>query len=310
MERINGFINVDKMLKEIGVEHTNIDSLKNEIRINRIDKFFGLSLRLEFDYYGETYFYKCNEGGLLFPYSELVAEELAKDYGIPCVSYDLATLNGKNGVISKNYKKKNVNYISAEDILSNYFNKYHDGKCLNIDDYNNLDSIWTALDYRYKDSKNKIDITYHLMKQIVDVFLFDIITCQNDRHTRNWEIMEQDDNINISPLYDNERVLICSEEDATISMTINEIEDENLWETLKEFQHLSSNEFGNLIAKKLWIISEENLMSVFQRIEKKTNYPMPQEYKDFYLDGYKKHKERIEEIVYNKPIKKESSRKK
>lgn len=63
MERINGFINVDKMLKEIGVEHTNIDSLKNEIKINRIDKFFGLFLRLEFDYYGETYFYKCNEGG-------------------------------------------------------------------------------------------------------------------------------------------------------------------------------------------------------------------------------------------------------
>lgn len=146
------------------------------------------------------------------------------------------------------------------------------------------------------------------MSQIVDIFLFDIITCQPDRHTRNWEIMEKEDIINISPLYDNERILKYREEDAIISISISESEDENLWEALKKFQHLSSDEFNNLIEKRLWIISEENLMSVFERIEKKTNHSMPEKCKNFYLDGYKKHKEKIEEIVYNKSRKDESSR--
>lgn len=184
MERINGFIDVDKMLKQLGIEYTNIDSLKNESRINRINSFHNMFIHLEFDYNGETYFYKYNED--IPPYSELVAEELAKDYGLPCVSYDLATLNGIKGVISKSYKKSNVNYISANVLLSNTFDRFHDGKCLNIDEYNNLDSIWTALDYRYRDRENKVEITHHLMKQIVDIFLFDIITCQSDRSASNW----------------------------------------------------------------------------------------------------------------------------
>jgi len=291
MERINGYIRIDEMLKAGGgAKYIDLNA----------------SSHLEFNYKGETYFYKYNED--ILPYSELVAEELAKDYGLFCVSYDLASLNGIKGVISKNYKKKNANYILADDILSYCFNSYHNGKCLSIDEYNNLDSIWTALDYYYRDKKNKIAITHNLMSQIVDIFLFDIITCQPDRHTRNWEIMEKEDSINISPLYDNERILKYREEDAIISISISESEDENLWEALKKFQHLSSDEFNNLIEKRLWIISEENLMSVFERIEKKTNHSMPEKCKNFYLDGYKKHKEKIEEIVYNKSRKDESSR--
>ena len=243
MNRKNGFIDVNRILNSIGIEYTDIASLKNESRINNIETFFNTGIHLEFDYNGETYFYKYNEN--INPYNELVAEELAKDYGISCVSYDLATLNRVKGVISRNYQKKNVNYIFAKDILSDAFDGFNDGKCLNIDEYNNLDSIWAAIDYRYRGRKNKANITYHLMKQIVDIFLFDIIICQYDRHNYNWEIMEEGDNINISPLFDNERILEYREEDAFVSLSIDCVEDENLWESLEKFQQISSDEFSN-----------------------------------------------------------------
>ncbi len=45
------------------------------------------------------------------------------------------------------------------------------------------------------------------MKKIVDIYLFDIITCQSDRHSGNWQIIEFGDNIDICLLYDNECIL-------------------------------------------------------------------------------------------------------
>lgn len=305
IKRLNGFINVDELLKEIGIKDTSISSLKFESRIKRIGNFYDEYIHFSFDYNGENYFYKYNKGVLL--YNELVAEEIAKDFNIPCVSYDLAILNGFKGVISRNYKKNNVKYINALTLLENSFNGYYEID-LDLDKYNNLDSIWTFLDYCYKDRENKLDITHHLMKQIVNMFLFDILSCQYDRHLLNWEIMEEQDNINTSLLFDNERILKYTGDDATVSMSISEVEDENLWEALQKFQYLSSDEFSNLMSQKLWIISEENLIKIFERIEKKTKHFMPKEYKNFYLDRYKKHKEKLEEIIDNKSIKSESSR--
>ena len=51
------------------------------------------------------------------------------------------------------------------------------------------------------------------------------------------------------------------------------------------------------IKDKLWIISEENLYKIFARIEEKTKYPIPKEIKSFYLIYYRKHRERLEEVL-------------
>lgn len=70
-----------------------------------------------------------------------------------------------------------------------------------------------------------------------------------------------------------------------------------LYKSLESFQKVSNENYVDIIKNKLWVIGEENLNKVFERIEKKTGYPMLEERKEYYLNGYKKHRERLEEIL-------------
>lgn len=101
MTRTKGFIELDEMLQEIGVDTRVTRFIKESPKVNVIHDN-QMSLVFSFDYHGETYYYKFTNAKNSSPYNELVAEELAKDFGIPCVSYDLAVLGDiREGNISK-----------------------------------------------------------------------------------------------------------------------------------------------------------------------------------------------------------------
>ncbi len=291
MYREEGFINVDKMLHDIGVEDTDIMCLKYESSIKHLFMKNSGKFMIHFDYGGVNYFYKYNQNTI--PYNELIAAELAEDFGIDCVSYDLAVLNGKRGVISANYKKENAHYFSGSDLLYDVY----DDIDVDLEKYNNLGSIWEALEVKYETYSNKREIVYHLMQQIVNMFIFDIISCQYDRHSDNWEIVEDNDNINLAPIYDNEGILATSGKNSFVAMTMDENRHDILWKVLKKFQNISSEEFSNIIKEKLWIISEENLNRIFQRVEEKTGIEIPSVFKRYYLEEYQKHKNRLEKVL-------------
>ena len=298
MTRKEGFIEVDKMLEKIGVDTTDLDTILASPLVHII-KNNTTGIHFSFKYEGETYFYKHSfyiKNGLkivINPYNELVAQELTKDFDISCIDYDLAILNSNRGVLSKSYKQENIIYISGAELLQEFVNNAHGRR------YNTLENIWDALEYHYQNYPNKRDTIRNLMKQVVNIYLYDIITCQIDRHPKNWEIMEEDDNVNIAPLYDNSMILESKEENAVVSLGVDFIwaDYESLWKSIKQFQRVSSEEFTNIIKEKLWIISGENLNKVFDRTEKKTGYRMPDEEKKFYLNSYRKHKEKLEEIL-------------
>lgn len=292
MRHKEGFIDVDEMLQEIGVKTTSIDSILNNSRINKINcDDFGLLF--SFDYNNDTYFYKCNSFLLdssVIPYNELIAFELAKDFGLLCVNYDLAMVCSNKGVLSKNFQRDNFKYVSGKSIILDYYDcEYQD-----INLYNSLESLWNAFDYRYKDYHNKSEIVDKLMKKLVDIYIFDIITCQCDRRSTNWQVMESENQIDIAPLFDNERILVRTEEQAYVSLTMHKGNSENLWDSLKAFLEVSDPEYKNIITEKLWIISNENLESVFKNIENRINYFIPVYIKEYYLTLFQKHKELLE----------------
>ena len=71
-----------------------------------------------------------------------------------------------------------------------------------------------------------------------------------------------------------------------------------LIDELKLFLEVSSEEFRNLIKEKIWIISDENLNLIFEKIEKNTGYYMLDDEKNYYLERFKIHRKRLEtEIV-------------
>lgn len=295
MVRKEGFIDIDKIFEELGVDKENIGS--NQI-VRVIEKDYQ-KIVFSFDYQGETYYYKYDS--LTLPYSELVAAELANDYGISHVDYDLATYENSKGVISKDYKKENDKIIEGTVILSDFYEKY-DSADTYSEIHNNLEDIWDALEYRYRNHKNKQEIVKDLMKKIVDIFVFDIITCQSDRHSLNWGIIENEDNVDILPLFDNERILMTQGSGAMVSLTTDSDGFVSLFDNMKEFNHISSDEFNSLIKEKLSIVSEENLNSIFERISNKTEYPMPDSYKEYYLMQFKNHRRNIENILFEEEI--------
>lgn len=295
MTRKEGFIEVDKMLQEIGVNTVNINNITDDSRID-IKYFSETYFHFSFSYHNETYFYKYSNSNYVNPYNELVAEELAKDFDILCASYDLAILKSYKGVLSRSFEKQNTQYINGDDLFNQYIYETKNPA------FNNIEDIWDVLEYYCHDYINKKEIVQRLMGRIIDIYFFDILVCNCDRHCQNWKIMKWDNGIDIAPLYDNERILADYEEDNSGSVSMGMNLDycnnwENLLESLKHFQKVSSSEFTNIIKEKLWIISEENLYRVFERIERKTGYPIPQERKSFYLNSYKNHKKRLEEIL-------------
>lgn len=305
MTRKEGFIEVDKMLEEIGVNTSSLISILNDPQIRIVTSVSG-GIHFSFYYKGETYYYKHSvlfNGTLIDPYSELVAGELAEDFGISHVNYDLATIGFNKGVLSKNFKKKNNNYIIGSDVLGQkitYYDLDNNDNLVKESRFakNTLEDVWDKLEERYQNYNNKKEIVNHLMNQLVNIYIFDIITSQVDRHKENWQIIESDNSIDIEPIYDNERILVIKEDPiVALGVDFTYKPYEGLYNSIKHFQNISSSEFTDIIKDKLYIIEEENLNKVFDRIEKKTGYPMPQERKEFYLNGYKEHREKLGEIL-------------
>ena len=94
-----------------------IDLNSNKIKISRLN-FSKRILKLE--YLNKTYYYKIiNQVETL--YNELIAFEIAQDFKIDCVSYDIATYDETIAVISENFIKKDQKYISMEEIIKSIY---------------------------------------------------------------------------------------------------------------------------------------------------------------------------------------------
>ena len=294
MERINGFIDINKLLdlpkKEIyDVTELLKFLLKNNktviVRKRRMNSQFVFS----FDYEGETYYYKFDS--LANPYNELIFSFIAADLGIDSLKYDIAKLGVYEGVLSKNFKVPGVKYISGGKLLQ----KFHGNK--DYGDYNNLEDIWADLEEYYQDKPNMLEIVSKLMEKLGRIFIFDLLVGQEDRHPNNWGIVEYPDgNVDLQINLDNARGLIDHPMMVRIQLPMSRdkmyVED-----MVSKFQNISSEEFSSLLPNFLWAISEENILKIFARIESMTQCPMPADIKRDYLLKFQIYYDYYEEIL-------------
>lgn len=295
INRNKGFINIDEILELPPV--TNFEELieilknNNKVTIKNISISNGnTQLVFSFKYQETEYFYKYDcprEPFKISPYNELIAGEIADDLQIPHVDYDLAIIGGFEGLISKNFQQENVRYISGKDFLTK---NRPLGKIENIANLNNLEEIWIALENHYNQNPKYQSTISEVMRKIVNMFIFDIITGQVDRGDSNWWLMEYPDGkLDLQPLFDNIRILVLHHRLATerypevtkILLTINQETGRFCEDNLEEFLKVSDKEFSQILFNSLWTISPENLQKIFARIENKTGYPMPNKLKQF-----------------------------
>lgn len=281
MERKDGFIDVSKILEEIGVNASNFENVYNSTKLRHFST--SASLFIVFPYKGKEYYYKESE--FFSPYSEVIISELLKDFNINHVNYDLACIADHKGLLSKSFRKKNACYLPGYKLLGNYTGE---SDIYMIEEYNSLENLWMAIYEQYKDP----EITKKLVDQIIDLYIFDIIICNHDRHSFNFEIEEYKGEVNLAPIYDNERFLMSDY--TSLNVDDNKL---NIYDNLEYFINISSSEYLDRIKDKLWIISEDNIKKAYNSIEKRIGASIPTEIKEGYLEKFNKHRERLEEII-------------
>jgi hypothetical protein len=124
-------------------------------------------------------------------YNELIAEEIAKEFGVKNAVTDIGTIDNNIVILSKDFVK-NKKFIKMEDILKEVY------QVSDTDLYNNIEDVSYALKKKYgKDFKD--DIT--------KMFLFDVLIGNGDRHSQNYGVLETDKTVRLAPIYDNEEML-------------------------------------------------------------------------------------------------------
>ncbi|MDE6284956.1 MAG: hypothetical protein K2M17_04350 [Bacilli bacterium] len=274
---------------------------KNDVRV--LTRINGAKLLFSFPMFGERFYFKYD--WTASSYNELVMEEILKDLQILCAHYDLAIIGNIKGAISKNYKDPNCRYINGLNIIkeSGIYESYGYNEewesslpdALKYRRCNNLEDIWAALEIRYQNRVDGIQIVANLMQKVVDMFLFGILTGQGDYHLENWEIVEYPDGrVDFQILFDNERFL----KDADIMLGVRHddfpakclVAGASLRKSLEAFQKISSCEFTSILESWLWVIEEENLKKIFARIEAKTKWPMPLDLQNELLNKFEEHR--------------------
>lgn len=192
-------------------------------------------------------------------YNELIAEELAHDYGIDCSYNDIVVQNGFYYSISSDMRNIDDKYTSMAEILKNL-----------DDSYNNLTDIWNILTIMYKEQL----VVQKLMEQLIDIFLFDVLIANVDRHSMNYGIVQNNSEISFSYLFDNDGMLDpISIYSGGYSIGINRddyfIFENNGVHFLEKFLNVSDSYYLEYFKNKFNILSEDNIASVFNRVEDK-----------------------------------------
>ena len=344
-----------------------------------------------------TWMYKevDNEYGTYEEYSEIICYELSKLLNISSAEYDLATYNGKRGVITRSVTDSDKKMISGTEILNDVFEDYfvpkiylyddfikllnyfqinsindyeklsendkdnfnkkiiqvYNKSCFSVDDFikydenfdikslfeycnelkdiyptnftemkngiimsNNLYDIWSAVEIYCKIGGYSIDIE-KFMNDLSNMFIFDIITNQGDRHADNWSIIidKNDYTVKLTALYDNSGALALNREKAIVNIDdfsrrlkveTKPGKQKGIYRQLKQtiehsfsgvkisaddvsnrrkndelldsFIYQSSKEFVNKLEQSISLLTIENIETIFNNIEIRTEHPIPE----------------------------------
>lgn len=124
------------------------------------------------------------------------------------------------------------------------------------------------------------------MDKLVRIFIFDLLIGQEDRHPDNWGIVKYPNGeVDLQINLDNSRGLV----DHPIMVKHQLRMDQDFMFTedmIEKFQIVSSDEFSSILPNYLWVISRENILKTFAKIEAQTGTVMPAELKNEYLKKF------------------------
>ena len=245
----------------------------------------------------------------------LLVQKIASEEKISVVETRFATLGYYFGELSKNYRKKDCNYLMGSQILHEYYIFLQKEKRLTelpifqienlpeeeiLDQMNNLETIWQALNFHYTALHyiNKNQIVAEIMEDLVKRFCIDFLTMQKDRYNENWEIEEniQTNHATLTPLFDSNQSFSIFDFSPKMGVIDNSYT-HNSTALLKNFLSFSEHDtveyFKNLVEKN----TPEKLEQDLKEILKENNIYLATEEQKEIIDSYEKHYNRIQQVL-------------
>ncbi len=257
-----------------------------------------------FMYQQKKYYFK--EGELEYCYRSLIGSEIAKYLGIPTLEFSLATYKGKYGVVSPTYNPENKKEVNLSVILKKYYSEvisknkeeFSEEKIFELE--NNLETIWWAIEYYYKDRKNGKEITANLMKQVIDYYILQIIIGEIDLHSNNICILDSEEPT-LAKYFDYDLCFeIIFRKNNYFNYTINPYADPDQKkilpaQSIRTFLHASDSSYEDYLKEK--IKNAPDIEFIFEKVEEKTRFLMPEEYKKDYRYLYNQYLTTINAIL-------------
>jgi len=291
MERNEGFLNLNKYINEKhNIDNYNLDYL-GDLKI----------IRPEFGSSSTAFWFEYNNFNVLFKevetqkaYLELILEEFIKNIGLNSAHYDLAQIDSLSGVISYDFKKEDYKYITMDKILNKYYEEVIMGNEEKYDfpemkdsidvvtHLNNLEDVWSALEHYFHDRNDKEVIIRNIIKDIIKLFVFDILTLQSDRDAQNYMIQYNDNDASLAPIYDYSESLLRNDNTSfSIKVDIENIKNRAPYrQVLNTFFEKSSASYQEYVYNIMKELNEEKLNKAISDVEKRCDFKMSDKFKE------------------------------
>lgn len=228
---------------------------------------------------------------------------------------ELTSKIASSNEINVNQIEEIYNYLNSFiDIYNEKFIEMKNG----IIKSNNINDIWNIIEIYSKINNVNLEIE-EFMNNLINMFIFDIITSEGDRHADNWSIIKNNNNntIRLSPLYDNSAICSLNREKAIknivdyvnslnnptlndnkkdkikkrlestinhsfsgIKIDMNDVENRNKNSILfNKLLDYSTTQFNEKLINFINQINEELLNEIFLELEIQIGVPIPNEVK-------------------------------
>ena len=212
---------------------------------------------IKFDLGGEVLYYK-RPRFVDYYYNEVLAYKIGTSLNYNMTPYDFASYQDSIGWVSKNIL--NNSYVNMDDLLNRVYSS-------NTNKKNNLCDIKQAFEILFLD---KSDL---LFEQLIDIFLFDVLIGNSDRHTENYGLFITEADVSFAPLFDHENMLDDRAiYDGEYCLGIDSGDYYNWQENLfYKFLDKYGSDYADKMLRMLPVISEANLLKMFSEFEEETD---------------------------------------
>ena len=220
----------------------DLNKMKVNYKVNSLNKKV-------FEYDGKEYYYK--QLGELRTYYELIAHKIAERLALPSAPCYLTNDNKYVGISSESIDT--TNYITMSDFLYTVYRT-------DSDKLNNLEDIWYAFSKKFDERT-----TAKLMDELVNIFLFDVLIGNGDRHNQNYGLIIEKDKVKFAPLFDHDWILY---DDAIYEgeyhLSVSQEDKEN---SVYKFLNESDSSYTARLQAMLPVISDESLEEIFHELK-------------------------------------------